>query len=181
MLQTATRDLQELLESHLEHPVVHYFHPLEVYKGLPRPLFVMLETVTILRSCLNAEYVEAGEHPQILIAEDNARFVLNELITALNLEKLAVKSFESETEEAIRRRRTFRQATRILSQARINLRENNAEAFAEYAARREEWEAKLYCLADFLGYDWDEVTGDRDLADATDDEVEERHEQIETP
>jgi hypothetical protein len=29
-----------------------------------------------------------------------------------------------------------------------------------------------------LGYDWEEVTGDRDLSDATDDEIEERHEQI---
>ena len=28
------------------------------------------------------------------------------------------------------------------------------------------------------GYDWDEVTGDRDLEDATDDEVTERHEPL---
>ncbi|MDQ2747606.1 MAG: potassium channel family protein [Acidobacteriota bacterium] len=86
-LKTATRDLQELLESHLEHPVIHYFHPLEVYKGLPRVLFVMLETITILRSCLDQEeYVEAGEHPSMLVAESTVPFVLNELITALHLE-----------------------------------------------------------------------------------------------
>lgn len=77
-LKTATRDLQELLETHLEHPVIHYFHPLEVYKGMPRVLFVMLETITILRSCLDPqEYVEAGEHPSILIAESTVPFVLN--------------------------------------------------------------------------------------------------------
>lgn len=59
-LKTATRDLQELLETHLEHPVIHYFHPLEVYKGMPRVLFVMLETITILRSCLDPqEYAES--------------------------------------------------------------------------------------------------------------------------
>ncbi len=45
-MRTATRDLHELLESHVEHPIIHYFHPLEVYKGLPRALFVILETAT---------------------------------------------------------------------------------------------------------------------------------------
>jgi voltage-gated potassium channel Kch len=107
-LKTATRDLQEMLEAHLEHPVIHYFHPLEVYKGLPRVLFVMLETVTILRSCLDREeYVEAGEHPSITIAESTVSFVLNELLTALNLEKKTGREFESETEESARRKRCF--------------------------------------------------------------------------
>src|SRR5688572_7003206 len=39
-LSTSTRDLQALLESHVEHPVIHYFHPSEVYKSLPRMLFI---------------------------------------------------------------------------------------------------------------------------------------------
>lgn len=181
-LKTATRDLQELLESHLEHPVIHYFHPLEVYKGLPRVLFVMLETITILRSCLDhEEYVEAGEHPSILVAESTVPFVLNELITALNLEKKAGQEFETEAEETLRRRRCFNRAMREMKQAKIKLRADRAAAFADYFERREQWEAKLYWFADFLGYDWDEVTGDRDLADATDDEVEERHDQIAEP
>jgi hypothetical protein len=181
-LKTATRDLQELLETHLEHPVIHYFHPLEVYKGMPRVLFVMLETITILRSCLDAqEYVEAGEHPSILIAESTVPFVLNELVTALNLEKKAGREFEPEAEEILRRRRCFNRATRELKRAGIKLRPDRAASFADYSERREQWEAKLYWFADFLGYDWDEVTGDRDLSDATDDEIEERHDQIAEP
>ncbi|HXG84528.1 MAG TPA: potassium channel family protein [Pyrinomonadaceae bacterium] len=181
-LKTATRDLQELLETHLEHPVIHYFHPLEVYKGMPRVLFVMLETITILRSCLDAqEYVEAGEHPSILIAESTVPFVLNELVTALNLEKKAGLEFEPEAEETLRRRRCFNRATRELKRAGIKLRPDRAASFADYSQRREQWEAKLYWFADFLGYDWDEVTGDRDLSDATDDEIEERHDQIAEP
>ncbi len=181
-LKTATRDLQELLETHLEHPVIHYFHPLEVYKGMPRVLFVMLETITILRSCLDAqEYLEAGEHPSILIAESTVPFVLNELVTAVNLEKKAGLEFEPEAEEILRRRRCFNRAMREMKQAKIKLRADRAAAFADYFERREQWEAKLYWFADFLGYDWDEVTGDRDLSDATDDEVEERHDQIAEP
>ena len=181
-LKTATRDLQELLETHLEHPVIHYFHPLEVYKGMPRVLFVMLETITILRSCLDShEYVEAGEHPSILIAESSSRFILDELVTALNLEKKAGREFEPEAEEILRRRRCFNRAMRELKRAGIKLRADRPAAFDEYSARREQWEAKLYWFADFLGYDWDEVTGDRDLQDATDDEIEERHDQIAEP
>ncbi len=181
-LKTATLDLQKLLETHLEHPVIHYFHPLEVYKGLPRVLFVMLETITILLSCLDTqEYVEAGEHPSVLIAASTVPFVLNEMVMALNLEKTAGQEFESETEEILRRKRTFNRAMRQLNRAEIKLRADRAAAFADYSERREQWEAKLYWFADFLGYDWDEVTGDRDLSDATDNEIEERHDQIAHP
>ena len=181
-LKIGTRDLHELLESHLEHPVIHYFHPLEVYKGLPRVIFVMLETITILRSLLDRqEYVEAGDHPSVLLAESSVRFVLDELLTALGLQEKTGREFEAATEEATRRRRTFNRAWQALKKAGIKLRADRENAFAEYSARREDWEAKLYHFADFLGYDWDEVTGDRDLADATDDEVEERHDQIAEP
>lgn len=96
-LREATHDLQELLESHLEHPVIHYFHPVEVYKGLPRALFVVLETVAILNAHLDEEeYVEAGDHPNVLIAGDSTRHVLFELITSLQLEKRATEPFETE-------------------------------------------------------------------------------------
>ncbi|MDQ3220272.1 MAG: potassium channel family protein [Acidobacteriota bacterium] len=181
-LKMATRDLQELLESHLEHPVIHYFHPLEVYKGLPRVLFVMLETITILHSCLDPdEYLEAGDHPSIVLAEISVPFVLDELLTSLELGKKAGREFETKAEEATRRRRCFERAVRQLKKAGIKLKADEAEAFADYSARREQWEAKLYWFADFLGYDWDEITGDRNLSDATDDEVEARHEQIAMP
>ena len=104
-LKTATRDLHELLESHLEHPVIHYFHPLEVYKGMPRVLFVILEIIVILRSCLERdEYVEAGDHPSIVISESSARFVLDELLTSLNLRKTIGRQFETTDEEMVRRR-----------------------------------------------------------------------------
>ena len=142
----------------------------------------MLETITILRSCLDPEeYVEAVEHPSVLVAESTVPFVLNELVTALNLEKKAGQEFETEAEELLRRRRCFNRAMCEMKQVKIKLRADRAAAFADYFERREQWEAKLYWFANFLGYDWDEVTGDRDLEDATDDEVEERHEQIAEP
>ena len=65
-LRLATRDIQGLLESHVEHPVIHYFHPVEVYKSLPRMLFLLLETCAVIRSCLDREeYTEIYNHPEV--------------------------------------------------------------------------------------------------------------------
>jgi len=175
-LREATRDLQELLESHLEHPVIHFFHPPEIYKGFPRALFVVLETVAILNAHLDEkEYIEAGDHPDVLIAGDNARHVLAELVTSLNLQNRANESFESDAEMLRRRRKSFNRAMKHLLNTQIKTRSNIEQAFHEYSEDRKKWERQLFHFADYLGYDWDEVTGDRDLEDATDDEVTERH------
>ncbi len=180
-LRDATHDLQELLESHLEHPVINFFHPPEVYKGFPRALFVILETVAILNSHLNeAEYLEAGDHPDVLLAGDNARYVLAELVTSLKLQNCANDSFESETKTIRRRQKNFDRALSDLKQSQIKISDDLEKAFAEYSEDRAEWERQLYHFAEFLGYDWNEVTGDRDLEDATDDEVIERHEAVKT-
>lgn len=171
-LKTATRDLQELLETHIEHPVIHYFHPLEVYKSLPRALFVVLEATNILRSTLKREkYVESGDHPNVMIAGENARYVLAELVTSLGLQKKSQVAFETNLEAAKRREKTFQRAIEQLEEAKIEI----VPDFQSYNQDREQWEQQLYHFSHFLGYDWDEITGDRDLEDATDDEVIERH------
>jgi hypothetical protein len=180
-LREATHDLQELLESHLEHPVIHYFHPPEVYKGFPRALFVVLETVAILNAHLDEkEYVEVGDHPDVLIAGDSARYVLAELVTSLNLQTGATDPFESDSETLRRRRTSFDRAMKNLQETKIKTRADIERAFLEYSDDRANWEQPLFHFAEFLGYDWDEVTGDRDLEDATDDEVTERHEPVTT-
>jgi len=178
-LREATHNLQELLESHIEHPVIHYFHPVEVYKGFPRSLFVVLETVAILNAHLDEkEYIEAGDHPDVLIADDNARHVLAELLTSLKLEKRAGEPFESEQETLLRRRKCFNRALKHLRNTKIKTRPDIEQAFREYDEDRKAWERQLFHFADFLGYDWNEVTGDQNLEDATDDEVTERHEPL---
>jgi hypothetical protein len=52
------------------------------------------------------------------------------------------------------------------------------QGWEEYRTQREEWESKLRRLALHLGYDWDEVTGDRDLEYAADEEKEEPAEEV---
>lgn len=178
-LHEATRNLDEMLESHLEYSIIHFFHSREVYKGLPRIIFIVLEAVAILNSMLDeASYVEAGDHPDVLIAGDSARYVLAELLTKLNLEACANESFEPENRTLLRHRYCFNRASRRLQKAGIKLRSDLEQAFEEYSADRSFWEKQLYHLSNFLGYDWEEVTGDRSLEDATDDEVTERHEML---
>ncbi|MCY7344609.1 MAG: hypothetical protein LH614_00155, partial [Pyrinomonadaceae bacterium] len=125
-----------------------------------------------------AEYVEAGDHPDVLIAGDNARYVLAELVTSLNLQTGATESFEPDAETLRRRRKSFNRAMKHLQRTEIKTRSDIERAFLEYSEDRANWERQLFYFAEFLGYDWDEVTGDRDLEDATDDEVTERHEPL---
>jgi hypothetical protein len=174
-LRMATRDLQELLESHVEHPVIHYFHPIEVYKSLPRVLFLALETCAVIRSCLdNEKYAETCNHPEVRTLEASSRHVLKELLASLELERRATRrKKETLFEESRRWRHRFEQTMRKLKEAGIQTRTDEAAAWEFYRARREEWEAQLHRFSNYLGYDWDEITGDRDLRYAADEEMEE--------
>jgi hypothetical protein len=173
-LRMATRDLQELLESHVEHPVIHYFHPVEVYKSLPRVLFLALETCAVIRSCLDAdEYTETCHHPNVRTLEASSRHVLRELLASLELERRAARRKETHFEESKRWRQRFEQTMRLLREANIRTRPETDAAWEFYRSRREEWEAQLQRFSAYLGYDWDEVTGDTDLRYAADEEMKE--------
>lgn len=172
-LRMATRDLQELLESHVEHPVIHYFHPVEVYKSLPRVLFLSLETCAVIRSCMDdGRFKELCNHPEVRTLEATSRHVLKELLSGLDLERRAARRKETAFEESRRWRRRFDETMRKLKDAGVPTRPDEAAAWEFYRARREEWEAQLLRFSNYLGYDWDEITGDRDLRYAADEEME---------
>ncbi len=69
--------------------------------------------------------------------------------------------------------RRYRQTTDRLREAGIRTRRDADAGWEDYRANREEWEAPLKRFATYLGYDWDEVTGDRDLRYAADEAMEE--------
>jgi hypothetical protein len=173
-MRMATRDIQELLESHVEHPVIHYFHPQEVYKSLPRMLFLSLEVCAVIRSCLEEEeYAQTVDHPEVRTLEASSRHVLHALLASLELERRSRRRRESPFEESRRWRHRFEQTLSQLEQAGIKTRADKEAAWEFYRARREEWEAQLHRFSSHLGYDWDEITGDRDLRYAADEEMEE--------
>jgi hypothetical protein len=180
-LRTVTRDLQGLLESHIDHPVIHYFHPVEVYKGTPRVLFLLLETCAVIRAALDREEnQDLRNYPEVRTLDAGVRHVLTQLVDSLDLERRARprKPTEQEEREATDRwRRRYEQTLARLRESGIGVRRDTEQGWEEYRSQREEWESKLRRLALHLGYDWDEVTGDRDLEDAADEGKEEPEEE----
>jgi hypothetical protein len=163
-LRRITGDLQEQMEAHVEHPVIHFFHPVEVYKGLPRVLFLALEISTVIQSCLEREtYPEANDHPEVLTLEDTARHVLWGLLTSLRLKHLVKQPNRLNFDGPLRWEPRFKLVLGQLNRAGIKTRSDTQTAWEIYKARREEWESQLYVFAHYLGYDWDEVTGDGNM------------------
>ncbi|HEY9284918.1 MAG TPA: potassium channel family protein [Pyrinomonadaceae bacterium] len=174
VLRDAARNLHGVFESHVEHPIIHFFHSVQVYKSMPRVLFLTLETCAVLRSCLDEEkYPETCSHPEVRTLEASARHVLAQFVGSLKLKARRRADGEGEFEESRRWRRRYEGTLRRLGAAGVAVRPDAAAGWEEYRANREEWEAPLKRFADHLGYDWDEVTGDRDLRYAADDGMEE--------
>ena len=172
-MRAAARDSQETLESHVEHPILHYFHPSQVYKSLPRVLFLSLEICAVIKSCIDSEeYNELHDRPEVRILESSALHVLIEFTTLLDLGKENSRRVETRFEEARRWKGRFEQTLTRLEEIGIKTRKDRAAGWKVYQALRDDWEPKLYALASYLGYDWDEVTGDKDLEYAADEEME---------
>ena len=180
-LRTVTRDLQALHESHIDHPVIHYFHPVEVYKGTPRVLFLLLETCSVIRAVLDREEnSDLRNYPEVRTLDAGVGHVLTQLVDSLDLERRERprRPTEQEAQEANRRwLHRFEQTMARLRESGIKTRRDPEQGWEEYRARREDWESKLRRLAIHLGYDWEEVTGDLDLEYAADEGKEEPKEQ----
>ncbi|HYG10877.1 MAG TPA: potassium channel family protein [Pyrinomonadaceae bacterium] len=171
VLRTAARDINELQESHVEHPVIHYFHPVAVHKSMPRVFFLILETCAVVDSCLDGEeYPETCSHPEVRTLEASGLHVLSQLVAALNLRR--TRPVEDPAVTLHRQQRRYRQTLKQLAKAGVRTRQNADEGWEIYRERRERWEMKLHAFADHLGYDWDEVTGDKDLRYAAAEEAE---------
>jgi Ion channel len=165
----AARDLRGLLESHVEHPVIHYFHPIEVHKSLPRILFLVLETSSILQCCVDAEkYPETCRRPEVRTLDETARYVLGQLVVFLGLVGASEYLEEAPVAEPARWQVRYRQTMMRLSEAGIQVRADSAVGLRRYYENRLYWEKRLGLFSRFLGYDWDEITGDRDLRHAED-------------
>ena len=168
---TAARDLQSLLESHVEHPVIHYFHPIEVHKSLPRVLFLVLEIRSIMQCCLDREsYANIRTHPEAETLEETARYVLSQLSIFLHLRVGTADELPDETPEIEFPRwfRRFDDTMRRFAAAGVQVQPDVAASRRRYVKNRLAWEQQLGAFAAHAGYDWEEITGDRDLQEAED-------------
>ena len=171
LFATAARDLQSLLESHVEHPVIHYFHPVEVHKSLPRILFLVLEIRSIMKCCLDREsYAAIRTHPEAETLEETARYVLNQLSVFLHLRVGTADELPDETPEIEFPRwfRRFDETMRRFAAVGGRTQPDGAASRRRYVQNRLAWEQQLGAFAAHAGYDWEEITGDRDLQEAED-------------
>jgi hypothetical protein len=142
----------------------------EVFKGAPRVLFLSLEICAVIRSCLDRqEYADTQERPEARTLESSALHVLKEFASLLELNKTAGRRTESRFNESRRWEARFNRALAGLKEAGIKAESDTAAGLKTYQAHRAEWEENLFKLASYLGYDWDEVTGDLDLLYAADE------------
>ncbi|HEY0081195.1 MAG TPA: hypothetical protein VGB61_00285, partial [Pyrinomonadaceae bacterium] len=156
----------------VEHPVIHYFHPIPLHKSMPRIFFLILETCAVINSCLDDdEYPEMCSHPEMRTLKASGLHVLGQLVFALGLKEKAPD--EDPTEASRRLQRRYRRTLEQLAEGGIKTHRDPDRGWEIYLEQRGRWEAKLNAFCEYLGYDWDEVTGDRDLRQATDKEVDE--------
>lgn len=168
----AARDLHVLLESHIEHPLIHYFHPTHVHKSLPRMLFLVLEACAVTRACLDGEaYEELCRHPELHTLEETGRHVLSELATIVGVgQGTAIAEDEPgregvpTVEKPARWHQRYEATLRRLRGAGVRLPADMEAGWREYRHLRHGWELELAGFALYLGYDWDEVTGDDNLS-----------------
>ena len=166
-LRSVARDLEEMLESHIEHPIIHYFHTVEVYKSLPRVLFLSLEICAVIRSSIDREeHANTYERPEVRTLELSASHVLKELVSLLRLKKNSAHRDESQSDAARRWEARFDHTLASLEEAGIKTNRDREAGLKIYKDCRSKWEDSLFKLVSHLGYDWDEVTGDSRLLDA---------------
>ena len=147
VLRNAARDINELQESHVEHPVIHYFHPVAVHKSMPRIFFLILETCAVINSCLDdEEYPEMCSHPEVRTLEASGHHVLEQLIFALGLEH--ERAAEDPADVSRRLQKRYRQTLKQLADAGIKTRGDTVEGWEIYRERRERWETTLHAFSE---------------------------------
>ncbi len=172
LFRKSSNDVQIIMETHIEHPVIHFYHSAAIYKSFPRMLFVMLETAAITRTMLDPEAcLEIIDHPDLVLMEESAFTVVKEMLVVLELEAELEQS-GGPPESQRRQHRCFQRAASTLAASQIPLDPQRQASFKAYRDRRSQWEKGLFVLARFLGYDWLELTGDDDLSSAHEDESE---------
>lgn len=148
------KDLLSLLESERTYPVLHYFRFEDAYYGLPHIIFLSMDTVSLLRSTLNpkehASLIHSAAVAELwgsgaqLLVELSKSFLKDRPITKGQPEQEWWKRYYW----AVERLRAGGVETVV-----------NLEAGADlYISLRCKWEPYVAVLAEYLAYEWSEVT-----------------------
>ena len=161
------RGLQAMLESHIENPIIHYFHPVEVHQSLARTFFLVLESCTVVRSCLDQEvYADLCDHPSVLILQQTTCQVLHRLTELFDLGAVENAPGPGEGLAASRADEApgFEQSLLALAAASMRPCADTVAGRTKYLEIRRGWEGSLRGFAHATGFEWKEVTAGRECA-----------------
>ena len=134
-------------------------------------LFLVLEVRAIMDGCLDRKaYPDVCDHPETETLQETALHVLRQLSAFLQLRVGTDDPLPAETpaEDFPSWRRRFDHTVEALAAAGIRTCSDRTEGWERYQSSRFGWSWQLGAFAAFAGYDWDEITGDRDPQDAAD-------------
>jgi hypothetical protein len=149
-LTSAAQMLREVHQAQRFYPVLRYFHYREPYYELPRILFTLLETVTLMRTALDPRSYPAATHS---LAADEAYEAAFALMKEL-VEQAGSEAEGEAGENCAKWRRRYYDAVQTFSVAGLHTRTDTSAGAAEYVRQRGEWDRNLRRLAANMLYEW---------------------------
>lgn len=154
-ISSIAKELVNLLELQHSYPVLLYFRLRETYYGLPRIVFLSLDTVSLIRSALNAKKYHALVHStavaQLWGSGSQILFELSRLLLPkqqTNINHQMEQAWRQQYYDAVERLRAEGIETATDLEAGADL----------YISLRRKWEPLLSELASYMAYEWSNVT-----------------------
>ena len=143
-----------LLESQHSYPVLLYFRFPQTYYALPRMLLLAMDTVTLIRSALNAEtYRSLVRSTAVVELWGGGLQLLSELSSSLFPKRRS--NINNQLEQAWRER-YYRAVERLRAEG-IETATDLEAGVDSYICLRRKWASSLVVLADYMAYEWSEV------------------------
>lgn len=151
--QMATNALT-LLESHHAYPVLHYFRFHENYYALSRITLLVMDTVTLMKTALNADkYRSLIRSTAIAELGDGGQHLLVELSDSF----LPGSSRDVGEQPEVILRSWYYQAVKRLEQEGIEINPDLEAGVEQYITLRRQWEPYVAAIAKYMAYHWCEV------------------------
>lgn len=158
-ISNMARDLIDLLESQKAYPVLIYVNLPQAYYALPRILFLVMDTSTLIKSALHEKkYRSLINSAAVAELWGGGMHLLNILSNSL-LPKRHLLMSEQEEENW---RKRYYLAVERLNAENIKTVSNLEEGADLYVALRRKWTRELTQLVDYMAYNWSEIAPHED-------------------
>lgn len=148
------RDLINLLESQHSYPALIYFRFRQSYYALPRILFLVMDTATLIKSALNTEKYYSLVHSTAV-----AQLWGGGLQLLVELSSLVLSKSNSKVNDSLELvwRKRYYQAVEKFKAEGIEIASDLEAGASKYISLRRKWNSPLTRLAHYMAYNWSEI------------------------